>query len=130
MKFQTGHGGVATLGSYLIPIETWKVTATAQAEVFRNSKSGGHPLREAAGVDVEVEITFEFDFDANPLAETPGLRAGGELTNVHLPLRSTGLPRWEFPHLLAERVLQEMGTDGRLIVKILAHSSGVFSYPA
>lgn len=147
MQFRSGKLGTATINgngvSNEIPLISWDVEPSVDIVMFRNSKTGNFPYREATFFDATVSLVLDVDFDAYPFAAPTNLYVGQLLSPVFLYLRQPAGPStfggdfWRFPKvgapasagLIVQSTPMSLSIDGKVGTSVTCVASGPFQYP-
>ena len=129
--FQSGFGGNATINGKLFPVVSWSGNFPPDILVYKNSKSGNHPVRAATYTDVTATIVIDYNQTDQPFQVGQGqIWPGVFVTNVVLLLSATAFDCWVISQMIVTNMPQSLEVAGKIATSIsLAISGGVITPP-
>lgn len=128
---RTGIGGTATINGTELPVTSWNVSPQATIQEYKNSLSGGHPVRAATFDDGGAfTIVFDWQDSSNPFGAPLSLRVGQSVTAVKLYLDgNAGSLYWSFPVAIVRSLPQSITVDGKIMTSLALVASGTYGAP-
>lgn len=130
--FQSGFGGNCTINAKLFPVVSWSGNFPADILVYKNSKSGNHPVRAATYQDCTVTVVIDYNQTDQPFLTSQGyLIPGVFVTNVVLLLSATANDCWVISQMIVTGATQSLEVAGKIATSVpLAISGGVITAPS